>query len=376
MRLSPGHSLLPTALTLLWETFLRRPSKISFEDYHAPSLAFALAPLVLTGVGTAIPFLMEPLGKYLFDSTAGAIAGAEIHTHLKLWHGFTTVLTMSLIAIGLGIVLFFGRNIIRTLFDKMPDKLNGNYIFERINDAAYDLAFGITRTLQGSSMSIQVGIIFGFACSLTAFALLSSYGEITVRLDWTDAPRISEVIVAALAVVAAITTVRADTRVSAIIALGVVGVTVMLFFIFFSAPDLALTQLLIEVLTVVLLMLVFMRVRPTILPAIATGRKVRALVLSLAMGLFGFTLVLLTSTVRVGDSIHDYFVRFARPAGYGNNVVNVILVDFRSFDTLGEITVLAIAAMGGYALLRTPRLRDRRRQLQIERQAEAERQKT
>ena len=129
------------------------------------------------------------------------------------------------------------------------------------------------------------------------------------------------------------------------------------YFIIFSAPDLALTQLLIEVLTVVLLVLVFFRVKPDHLPPLPTWRKLFNAFVALAMGLFGFSIVLLSAGVQVGDSIYPYFERFSVPVGKGANIVNVILVDFRGYDTLGEITVLAIAALGGFALLRAPRMK-------------------
>ena len=374
--ITTGAFFVAYSITLLWEAFLRAPAKARPQDsesgvhLHRPHFAFVVAPLSLALFGSALPFLLNPLGKYALDGAASAISGDEVHMHLSLWHGFTPVLFMSLTAIGLGFVIFWMREGIRALFARVPESVNGNVIFGRINDRTYDLAFWVTRTVQGSSLASQIAVIFGFACLLTLYAILDAFSDLTFEFVWTDAPLISETIVAALAVVAAVATARARTRVSAIIALGVVGVTVMLFFIFFSAPDLALTQLLIEVLTTTLLLLIFMRVKPTTLPATTVRRKMRNIFVAGAMGLFGFALVLLTSSVQIDESISGYFLRFAEPKGYGRNVVNVILVDFRGFDTMGEITVLAIAAMGGYALLRTPRLQDLRRQLQTRTQTQ------
>jgi len=165
-----------------------------------------------------------------------------------------------------------------------------------------------------------------------------------------------------LAIFGALATVRARSRLSAIIALGVVGITVTLFFVLFGAPDLALTQLLIEVLSVILLVLVFFRVRPD--PAIEVDkRRAFRLFVAIAMGFFGFVVVMVNHVTQVGESISPYFLENSYALGKGTNVVNVILVDFRGYDTMGEITVLGLAALGGYALLRSPRIQTLRRRI-------------
>ena len=170
---------------------------------------------------------------------------------------------------------------------------------------------------------------------------------------------------------AAITTVRARSRLSAIISLGVVGVAVTLFFVFYSAPDLALTQLLIEVLTVILLVLVFFRVQADAPDRPHQGRLAFRIVVAAIIGIFGFGVVLVNHLVQVGPSISPYFLANALPIGQGGNVVNVILVDIRGYDTLGEITVLGLAALGGYAVLRSPELHALRRRIAAAFQARA-----
>jgi multicomponent Na+:H+ antiporter subunit A len=172
-----------------------------------------------------------------------------------------------------------------------------------------------------------------------------------------------ELLIVLVAIVAAVATVRARSRLSAIISLGVVGIAVTLFFVFYSAPDLALTQLLIEVLTVILLVLVFFRVKPDPNLRAADGRRVLRWGIAIGMGLFGAGFVLANHLYQVAPSISPYFLANALPIGQGGNVVNVILVDFRGYDTLGEITVLGLAALGGYAVLRSPQLHALRRQL-------------
>ena len=112
-------------------------------------------------------------------------------------------------------------------------------------------------------------------------------------------------------------------------------------------------------LTVVLLVLVFTKLPPDKRPPMQRLKKVRNLLVTLAAGAFGFFLVLFNSSeaMQAAQSISGYFLQNAVPRGHGANVVNVILVDFRGFDTMGEITVLALAALGGYALLNAPRVK-------------------
>ena len=176
---------------------------------------------------------------------------------------------------------------------------------------------------------------------------------------WNNRPGISELLLASLAVISAVLTVRATTRISAIVTLGVVGITVTIYFTFFDAPDLALTQLLVDILTVVLLVLVFYRIPPQHLPPLRTRVLIRNLLVSASVGLLGFFLVLVTIGEPFAPTISEYFLLNSVPLAHGANVVNVILVDFRGFDTMGEITVLGIAAVGGYALLRSALLRPR-----------------
>ena len=180
-----------------------------------------------------------------------------------------------------------------------------------------------------------------------------------LRLNWLAQPRFFELILGLLTIVAAIVTVRATNRLSAIISIGVVGVTVTLAFVIYGAPDLALTQLLIEVLTVVLLVLVFYKIPPRQHRPYSLWVQFRNLFVALAVGCFGFALVLVGAGAPFQPTISDYFSLNAVAGGHGGNVVNVILVDFRGFDTMGEISVLVIAAIGGYALLRASRLRIR-----------------
>ena len=360
-----GAFFVAYSFTLLWEAFLRREStsKTAAQVHHAPAFGFVLPPLALTLIGTAIPFAFPLVDKTLFVPTAASIAGAPLDFYVKLWHGITPVFLMSMGAIVTGTLLFLVRGQLRAMLRRTPRWLNGVYLFNKVNDGVYGLANWVTRNVQGGTMSTQASIIFLAAFTVVAYSTWLGVQGASFGVNWAAAPLLPEAITAVLAVVAAFTTLRARTRLGAIISLGVVGVTVTLLFIFYSAPDLALTQLLIEVLSLVLLVLVFFRVKPDLLPPMPRLRNMRTILISMAMGFVGFALVVLSDAVQVDKTISDYFLYYGVPEGHGANIVNVILVDFRGYDTLGEITVLGIAAVGGFALLRAPRVRALRARL-------------
>lgn len=285
----------------------------------------------------------------------------DIHLHLALWHGFTPAFITSLTAIAAGIVIFFARDWVRRFLGIFPEAMAGANLFAGFSNGLYAFARSITRLVQGGTLAAQASVIIVVAVAVMGYALslMNWSGNVidSFRLDWTTIPQIQEVTIALLAIVAAVVTVRAGTRLNQIISMGVVGVMVTLFFVFFSAPDLALTQLLIETLTLVLLVLVFYKIPPMVSTPMALSLRVRNLVVSIIAGLFGIGLVLFAAGQPYAQPISDFFSLNSVSQAHGANIVNVILVDFRGFDTMGEITVLTIAALGGYALLRSSRLR-------------------
>ena len=150
---------------------------------------------------------------------------------------------------------------------------------------------------------------------------------------------------------ALVAVLRARSRLAAVAALGVIGFAVALIYLLFSAPDLAMTQFAVETLTVILLVLVLYRL-PRYAAFSKLGSRVRDAVISLGFGLLMTLVVLTVMASSSASSTADYFVENSATLAQGRNIVNVILVDFRALDTLGEITVLAIAALGVFGLIR------------------------
>lgn len=355
-----GALFVSYTLVLLWEGFGGAEAADTDEVahvHHRPSFSFILAPLALTLISLGIPFVLSAIEGLIFAPPASAIRGSEVEVHLALWHGFTPVLMTSLAAIATGVAIFFLRSPLRRGLAAWPRVLNGTNLYDKVVYSLYDLATWSTRQIQGGTLAQQVTITLLVAVAALAYALRWANWPADFRLDWGNTPPLAVIILTVLAAAAAVITVQATTRLSAIISLGVIGFAVTVFFIFHSAPDLALTQLLVDILTVVLLVLVFYRIPPRPRPPLSLRVHTRNLMVALAMGLFGFFLVLIGAGDPFFPRIADYFLLNSVALGHGGNVVNVILVDFRGFDTMGEISVLAIAAVGGYAIMRSGLLR-------------------
>ena len=165
-----------------------------------------------------------------------------------------------------------------------------------------------------------------------------------------------ETAVGALILIAAVTAVSTCSRMGSILALGVVGYGVALFFIFYSAPDLAITQILVETLMVILFTLVIYHL-PRFQQLSCSMVRWEDICIALAGGSIFGLLVLKAVEIQLHPTIAEYFLNNSLTLGHGRNVVNVILVDFRAMDTLGEIVVLTIASLGVYALLKFPKSR-------------------
>jgi multicomponent Na+:H+ antiporter subunit A len=204
-----------------------------------------------------------------------------------------------------------------------------------------------TRALQSGYLRRYLLIILATTTILAAYALARTQSFQAVM---GERPEVQEWTVAIIIVAGAVAAVTSSSRLAAVAALGVVGYGVALIYVFFGAPDLALTQLLVETITVILFVLVFYHL-PRFTKVSTTGTRVRDAAISLTVGGLMTLLVLATTSSPHARHVSEALVENSL-AAHGRNVVNVILVDFRAIDTLGEITVLAVAGIGVYALLK------------------------
>jgi len=302
------------------------------------------------------------IGPSLAAAALPVVGGALPDYSLAVWHGFNTPFVMSLVAISLGVVgyLWLRLQQSRGHLQDTPGlrHLNGRRLFQSVLVALTRLSRTALRFVGSDRLQTQVFMIITMALLL---ALLSARG---VPLAWGERDRLPpSVAFVLLWVIGAVCAVGAAImakfhRLVAITLTGGAGLVTCLTFVWFSAPDLALTQIVVEVVTTILFLLGlrWMPMRREEIRERVTARDVarrsRDLTVSLGAGagLAALSFALLTRPAP--HSISPFFIRHALPEGGGANIVNVMLVDFRAFDTIGEITVLGAVALTVYALLR------------------------
>jgi len=344
------------ASTIALGVFFGQTRHTPKHAHEAPSSLW-LGPVVLAGLSLLIGSAPELVSAILIAPTVAAISGKPVAVKLALWHGVTPALLLSLATVLVGIGLFFARDALRRLL--APLRWSGaEQTYALALDGLNALARGQTRVLQNGYLRRYLMTIVLATVGLTGAVLLNQpiwnqLSNLPWETIWQDA-RFYELGLAVLIVLATIAAVVSPSRLGAVAALGVVGYSISLIFLAFGAPDLAMTQFTIESLSVLLFVLVFYHLPRFTRLSTSRARVRDAVIAALAGGLMTL-FVLLAVGVQFQPSISDYFLENALPLAHGRNVVNVILVDFRGLDTLGEITVLGIAALGAYALLKLRR---------------------
>jgi multicomponent Na+:H+ antiporter subunit A len=312
--------------------------------FAGPPVALATITLVL-GVAPAVVDPIMGAAVQSIDPSAGPV-------HLALWHGFNVPLLLSLVTLVLGVGLFAAdRAVSRVLAlgERIPSSADAYVATLRGLNVAADRVTGL---VQSGSLPVYAGVILLTAAVLPGVTLLRG-------ASWPGWPEVASTpaLVPVLAVVlgGALAAAGFRRRLAAVLFLGVVGYGMAGLFLVQGAPDLALTQVAIETLSTVLFVLVFRHFPGRFEPRSTARRRVLRVAISLAVAstVFGFALV--AGQQPVGDEVSTEMIERSEPDGDGRNVVNVILVDFRGFDTLGEITVLAAAAIGMVALARAGR---------------------
>jgi multicomponent Na+:H+ antiporter subunit A len=318
---------------------------------HDPPVAMLAGPLVLGLVGVLFAIVPAAFATGLANGAAEAITRSPSELELSLWHGLTPLLLLSAVTLALGAVGAWRIGLLARVVGRLDvgPRVGPERWYWAMADGTVTGSERIAGVLQSGLLRryLLVTLVTAIALAGYAFAGRGTLPDLRFELDVQP----HEVAVAVIIASAALVAISTRSRLSAIAALGVVGYGISLLYVLFGAPDLAMTQVLIETLTVILFVLVLYH-----LPrfAIRSSRRNRArdAVVAGAAGVLMTGLTLAAFTVNQPGGISDYFSERSVPDGHGRNVVNVILVDFRALDTLGEITVLGLAALGIYALLR------------------------
>jgi len=269
---------------------------------------------------------------------------------LAMWHGFNLPLVMSLVALTGGLALYGVRHHLFPLYYHGWRSSDAVTMFRATVDCLTYGASRVTGMLESGSLQRSVFLLVLAAVFAVCLPLLMN-GALPGRLPPLTPIDLLSLLEGLLMMTAAVLAVLWHRRrFTVLVVLSVVGLMAVLIFVRFSAPDLALTQLAIEVVTILLLILALFLLPRQDRTKTPRLRCVRDLLLAIGMG-GGAGLLTWSILTRPAQSISDFFLNNSLPGGGGANVVNVILVDFRGFDTLGEITVLAVAAIGIYGLL-------------------------
>lgn len=348
--LTLGATLTVAYSTRLVVTTLPGPAARTtpWRDTWAMSAAVGVAAVTGMLAGPAVA-LLDPVVAPAAGVAAG-VAPGDVYP-LSLWHGPTPALGLSLLALLGGLLITWRRRAVdRALVGRRLLPVTGTAVVQRAYDGVISLGGRVAALTASDTPAAHLAVPVA-ALSLAALALVPA---------WPGTPDPGPTVLLDAGILVALTVgvvvvLRARDRLTAVVGVGVVGFSVVLWFFVLGASDVALTQLLVETLTVVVMVLVLRRL-PRALPAPARRRQVAATVAAIAAGAAA-TLATLVLTGQRGTGLDGlspvggWFLREAEEETGGTNVVNTILVDFRALDTLGELVVLAAAAVAVTALV-------------------------
>ena len=319
-------------------------------------LPLAIAMTIPT-VGALLLTFSLPLSSHSFLGPAATALGAEVDASYKLWHGWTPALGLGISALLLSLLV--AKVLTRPNLPPLPNLFRPLFenFFNLLIETLRANAKKVGNLLEKGALQQHLALIFVAVGSLVFISLQpQTWPDINFA---PDSNAIAFLFLAPMIACAAVVSARTKETLPLLVSLGFVGLLIAFLFLWFSAPDLALTQLLAETLTLFLLAIALIKSNSSVRerkPVEQISKIVRIAIAS-AAGVLVTALILKSIALDWDHPISDYHLAQSKPAAYGANVVNVILVDFRALDTLGEITVLVIAALGANAALGAARTR-------------------
>ncbi|WP_150306866.1 Na+/H+ antiporter subunit A [Planctomonas psychrotolerans] len=343
----------------LWGAFANKQGVEQTRPARKPA-DFATAPVILAVVSLAGGLLSDPLGTWLegYADTlpawsSGALASGSVPDevepyHLALWHGLEPALGISALTLLLGCLLFWKRDAVFAAQSRVPARIDAAKSYWAAMRAIDRTAARTTAATQRGSLPVYLGVIL--------LVLVVAVGSaLTLNRSWPQAPVLwdhpGQLAVAVLMAVGAIAAARATKRFEAVVLVGVTGYGMAALFAIQGAPDLAITQVLIETVTLVAFVLVLRRLPVRLGEKHESVHRGARAAIGIAVGLLMATVAMVALGSRVADPISLELPRMASEGGHGDNVVNVLLVDVRAWDTLGEVAVLIVAATGVASLI-------------------------
>ena len=336
----------------VWGAFASKPGVEPCTRTAADGPLFTVAPAVLTVLTVAGAFAAGLIDRMVtqWSSTLpiGPASPPPEPYHVALWHGFEPALLLSALTIAAGLTMFALRKQVSLFQAAMPDGLDFHAGYRAIIAGLERLAASVTARTQRGSMPFYQGVIYVVAVATLGITLLMN-DVWPVEFVWLDSA--VQLFPAAIMVLSAIMLTQMTKRFAAVVVSGLTGYAMVVFFAVQGAPDLALTQILVETTTIVVFVFVLRR-----LPArIGRGDSrlnpaLRAVIAVLfAIVMMVVTVVVIGARQHLPISVH--FPRLAYDGGHGENIVNVTLVDIRAWDTMGELAVVIACAIGVASLV-------------------------
>jgi multicomponent Na+:H+ antiporter subunit A len=330
------------------------PKKLTLlpKKPHEAPIGMLLSPIVLVAGVIVIGLFPKLVNGTLLIHAAQAVNSAAEYHKIKFWHGFDEpALIMSLIVVAIGIILFLTIKKWSKIYHVLPGKLSFNKVYDKIIEKTDAYASKITNSYMTGSLKLYMSIILGTIIVAT-FIIMFMTGGFEINVDDLADVELVDLAVVFIMVLAAVATIFVNNKLALIIITGIVGFGISILFVIFRAPDLALTQLVVETVSMALFLLAYYH-----LPELRKRNEpLRATTLNTILAVGVGTLITMVGISAHSsdwfDSISDYFVENSYYLGGGHNIVNVILVDMRGLDTLFEITVLGIAALAIYGLIK------------------------
>ncbi len=321
--------------------------------HHGDPWGMVLPALALASL-TLIIGLFPGLVEYslVLPAASGAWGSAVKIPHLALWHGFNPPLFMSAVVVLLGLLGYRYFYRLRDVVESVQNaRFNLNVLYDRGVDGLVKGARWLTDIQMTGYLRDYLVFISLFFIAAVGYTVWAKNGLKFTGMDLAPVS-VYEYVLAGVMVVATLAVLWMPNRLAAILSLGVVGMGVTLMFILFRAPDLALTQLIVEAVSLAMFLLVFAHLPELKKEIVSRSEKAINAVVAVASGTLITMLLISGNATRLFDPISRYYVENSYKLGGGDNIVNVILVDFRGYDTMGEITVVAVAAFSVYALVK------------------------
>lgn len=332
--------------------FKKKPAFAMVTNVEKVSWVLWLPPMILSAGSLIFGLFPQFVNETILHGAYAGVTKATALTFVHLWPGFNLILLLSAVTIAAGIALsyFVKPSKEKEFFANSMEPWSPKGWFENASKGYFSISKTITNTLQNGNMRSYIRTITIIAILLLAYALRFKWSY-NIHDELTDIGLI-EFIVLMVLLLAIIKSVYTRSRITAVISMAVVGYSICLTYVYYSAPDLAMTQFSIDTLTVVMFVLILHKLPKYVDPPASIQSRWRDGVLS---GIFGLLIMWIGLEVLQspkGQDISNFYSENAFLLAKGKNVVNVILVDFRGFDTFMEITVLTIAAVGVFSLTR------------------------